>query len=160
MPDHPETIVSASELGEFLRPNTSGRRVQQLAREGVLPKRGRGRYPLVACLQAWAEYWHMAAHDRNPDPETPIELARRRKLEAEAKSKELDLMVRLGELIPMDELESLFRESLEAVASDLRSVPRKVAPRLAREAGMTVKAAHRLLEAAIEDAKAILRGEP
>jgi phage terminase Nu1 subunit (DNA packaging protein) len=44
--------VRRDELAEFL--GLSPRRINALARNGIIPKPARGRYPLRACVQAYA----------------------------------------------------------------------------------------------------------
>ena len=43
------------------------RRVQQLRKEGVIPSAGRGRYDLVASVQAYIKYWRDRAEGRSQD---------------------------------------------------------------------------------------------
>jgi hypothetical protein len=40
--------------------NLTVRRIQQLAREGVLPREAHGEYDLVACMQAYIRYLQAA----------------------------------------------------------------------------------------------------
>lgn len=86
-----------------------------------------------------------------------MEAARLRKLQAEAEYKELDLQMRRGELVPMDDVEDLVRESLEGVDSVLRHSPSRFAPKLAKVAKVPIKTARSMLGELIESVRAAIR---
>lgn len=88
-----------------------------------------------------------------------FEAAKIRKLEAEAESKELDLAVRRGELVPLDEVEGVVRESLQAVDSVLRHSPSRFAPLLAKAANLSMKKARAILRDMIELVRGAIRDD-
>lgn len=47
-------LVDIHELGDYL--NLSSRRIQQLAREGIIPMVNRGKYDLIKCIQNYIIY--------------------------------------------------------------------------------------------------------
>ena len=53
--------VDANRLAKVL--NVTARRVQQLSNEGM-PKSGRGKYPLIACIHWYVKFWQDRAEGR------------------------------------------------------------------------------------------------
>lgn len=101
----------------------SPRRVQQLARQGVLPREAPGEYPLADCLTAHAEYL-----DRiNGSGE--IEVARARRTAAQAALREIDLAVEAGEMVEMELESERSGEQLTELRSFLLNLP-SMAPRV------------------------------
>jgi phage terminase Nu1 subunit (DNA packaging protein) len=54
LPFDPDMLVAASVIGSFI--DVSAERVRKLAEEGVLPREGKGRFPLRACIKAHAAW--------------------------------------------------------------------------------------------------------
>jgi phage terminase Nu1 subunit (DNA packaging protein) len=77
----------------------SPRRVQQLVKEGVIPKMERGRYELVPVVRAYIHY----LRERNIQAGVvSLEEVRTRKIKAEAELAEIDLAQQRGETINVD----------------------------------------------------------
>ena len=152
LPRRRSDVVSADELGAWL--DVTGRRVQQLARAGWVPRARRGKYPLADGILGYLGYLQHLA-------EAPIDMeeaeARRRKLAAEAKLRELELSERQGNLIPIDDLEPLLIEPLETVNARLKSLPTACAGPLAKAAGCTVAEAKAVLVPVAEQMRKELR---
>ena len=110
------------------------RRVQQLSREGVIPKTLRGRYELVPAVQGYIRY----LQDRSlgsPSAEQPndyhTEKARLVKLQADKAEMEVKEMT--GELVSADDVLEQWRTVVSAVKSRMLSIPSKAAPLCASE---------------------------
>ena len=86
-----------------------------------------------------------------------MDAAKLRKLEAEAELKELDLSVKRGDLVPLDEVGDLVRESLDAVDSVLRHSPSRFAPALAKEGNVPLKRARTVLREMVELVRGAIR---
>ena len=83
------------------------RRVQQLVREGVLPRSERGRYELVPVVQAYVAY----LKDRTIGTEVNVislDQARQRKLAAEAELAEILLREKTNVLVYVDLVKSVW----------------------------------------------------
>ena len=112
-------------------------------------------YPLRECIE-----WRLAreVESTKGDPtEAEMDAARLRKLEADAESKELDLAVKRGGLVPLDEVEVLLREALETIDSVLRHAPSRMAPKLAKAAKIPLKRARTIMEDVVEAVRASVR---
>lgn len=155
----PSLTANQSEIAELL--GVSAKTVQQWDRDGLreaarLGMDGReARYDVRAAVHWW--------HDREMDAlreETKVdakEAAQIRNLEAQAESRELDLEVKRGELVPIDEVEGLVRESLESVDSVLRHAASRFAPQLAKAAKVPLKQARSILREVVESVRGAIR---
>lgn len=101
------------------------RRLLQYASEGM-PKAGRQGYPLVATVQWIIDYWRKRA------TQTPLGDARRRKVEADASSAELDLARKKAELAPIGTLSRAYGAACARLRSRLLAIPSKAAPQAHR----------------------------
>lgn len=115
------------------------RRVQQLAKEGIIPKAERGRYELGPAVQGYIRF----LQDRNVMAGTangaPIDYAaeKSKKIKAERQKIELELKKSTGELVPLDQLERALAETFAEVKANIRNVPSRVATALIGEASET-----------------------
>jgi hypothetical protein len=108
----------------------SPRRVQQLVKEGVIPKMERGRYELVPVVRAYIHY----LRERNIQAGVvSLEEVRTRKIKAEAELAEIDLAQQRGETINVDAAAIVWGEVLGVAKSRLLSIPAKLAPIVAVE---------------------------
>ena len=126
--------------------------------KGGVPHRAEGNrklYPLKEVI-AWYREREVAAALEGVDT-SAMDEAKLRKLLAEAESKELDLAVKRGELVPLDEVGDLVRESLEAVDSVLRHAPSRFAPALAKAAAIQLRAARTILRDVVESVRGAIR---
>lgn len=126
--------------------------------EAGLPSEAQGnrkRYPLREAV-LWHEAREVARALAALDTGA-LDAARLRKLEAEAESKELDVQVKRGSLIPLDEVDDVIRACNLAVDSVLRSAPARFAPTLAKRAGIGVKDARSILADIVELSRSAIR---
>jgi phage terminase Nu1 subunit (DNA packaging protein) len=116
------------------------RRVQQLTKEGVLPKAERGRYELAPVVQAYVKY----LRDRNigaEDPAADIGAFRARLVKAKARAAEIEVDELDGTRLPQSDVEQAWQAILVPLRASLISLPTKLAaqmvgiesPREARE---------------------------
>lgn len=114
-------IQGVQVIGRLL--NLTVRHVQRLARDGVLPTVGRGRYPLVACVHAYIKYWQDRAAGRGYQAEAgSLDAARTRKTVVETQLAEIELAAAQGRYIPIERHEARFRQRCEALAGRVRSL--------------------------------------
>lgn len=98
------------------------RRVQQLAREGVLPRGSRGKYPLVGVVRAYVRYLRQAGTAEgaiDPDRLKPFE----RHAHYKAEKEKLAVEQERGELIPRIEVEQEQARIAKIVAHGLETLP-------------------------------------
>ena len=108
----------------------SERRVQQLSREGIIPKSERGRYELVPAVQGYIRY----LRDRSLDVGVvSIDVARQRKTAAEAELAEIELAKARADVVSIDDVALQWDALLGACRTRLLGVPTKVAPMVAVE---------------------------
>lgn len=81
------------------------RRLQQLAKEGIVPKAGRGQYPLAGVIRAYIQYiqnGQTAPEDIDPDRMEPF----KRRAFYQGEREKIALREQAGELVPRLELEA------------------------------------------------------
>ncbi|WP_267428043.1 hypothetical protein [Methylobacterium sp. GC_Met_2] len=105
----------------------TARRVQQLAADGIIPKAERGRYPLIAAVQAYLA--HVKAVPEIPEGNMDPAQARARKDTALAISAEIKNKISLGKLISQEVVITTAVGMLGRVKNKLLSLPTRAAPR-------------------------------
>ena len=108
--------------------NLTPRRVQQLAKEGVIPKAGRGKYRLAPTVRGYVVYLQEKLD--NPGAEGRINLneERARKTKAEADLAEMEVAKRRGELIDTVDVKEAWQSILTEVRANLlHNVPVRIA---------------------------------
>ena len=78
--------------------NLTERRVQQLAKDGVIPKANKGKYELVACVQGYIHYLQERAMGKDSAPQDTY-TERARLLKAQADKTELEVGTLKGNLL-------------------------------------------------------------
>lgn len=106
------------------------RRVQQLSKEGVIPRAERGRYELVPAVRGYIAY--LKERSINPGV-VSFDEVRARKTAAEAELAELDLQEKKKQLVPMSEVIDKWLELIGACRARMLSIPAKLAPVVAVE---------------------------
>ena len=108
------------------------RRVQQLAKEGVVPREGRGRYDLVKSVQGYIGYLQERARVSPQDEGRASDYTegRTRRELANAELAELEVAEKRGELLRRDEVIRTWTTQLVAVKERLRAIPSKLRGRL------------------------------
>ncbi len=104
----------------------SERRIQQLAKEGVIPKAERGKYDLVNSVRGYIDYLKAKAGGEFTAEE--VLKNKNKLLKAKAELAEIDKMKASGELIPKGEVKKTWLELVHKLKQKLLSIPNKVAP--------------------------------
>jgi phage terminase Nu1 subunit (DNA packaging protein) len=133
----------------------STRRLQMLAERGA-PKRGEGRtveYPWPT-LRVWYDHYREETLTKKHRPSNVTD-ARARKLEAEARLKELEAATAEGRLVEIEAFDLALGEALQRVDRKLKALPTRVGPQVAspRDAPELVAK----LREAVEEVRAELR---
>jgi len=110
-------------------------RVHQLAKEGVIPKEGRGEFPLAGAVRGYINFLRQTGASSEIDPEKLDPFKRRAHYQAEAEK--LVLQQKRGELVPRIEMEAEQGRVAKIVTECLETLPDK----LERDAGLTAKQA-------------------
>lgn len=106
--------------------NLTERRVQQLAKEGVIPKPEKGKYDLVGCVRGYIAYLQERAFGKTMAVgDTHQERARLLKLQADKTELEVDTIK--GKLISADEAEELWASLLATFRSRMLAMPTRAA---------------------------------
>ncbi len=117
--------------GEFLAKlfNVTVRRVQQLAKDDIVVKAGRGKYDLIASVQGYVKYLQDLSIGKTPSPEQ-LHIQRTRLLSAQAEKTELEVKVMHSQLVPIDEVNDFLLPMLNNFRSRCLSVPHAIAHQL------------------------------
>lgn len=98
------------------------RRLQQLAKEGVIPKAGRGQYPLAPVVRAYIQYvQNGSAAPEDVDPERMEPFKRRAYYQGEMER--LRLKEQAGELIPRLQYEAEAARVVKIMTHFLETLP-------------------------------------
>jgi phage terminase Nu1 subunit (DNA packaging protein) len=125
------------------------RRVQQLARDGVIPKAERGQYDLVAAVRGYIRYLREQAA-RAQAGTLDIGSERTRLVRAKADLAEMDAACRREELLGAEQVEQAWTAALARVRSRLLVLPDRLAPQLQEEIG--IAAARGIIRQALAEA--------
>lgn len=110
--------------------NLTERRVQQLAKDGIIPKAERGKYDLVGCVRGYIKYLQDLAFGREVASfDTHKESARLKKAQADHKQFQVEIIK--GEWIPREEVQDLFNEVAVIYGSSLDAIGGRQANELA-----------------------------
>ena len=111
----------------------SERRVQQLSREGVIPKATRGQYDLVGSVRGYVRYLRdQAAKAQAGAPDYAAERARF--IRARADLAEMEAEEKRGSVIAAEDVEAAWIAMLALLRTRLLALPDRLAPRLHAEA--------------------------
>lgn len=126
-----EQICSTSELAQVL--GISDRRIQQLAREGILSPISRGRFRLCDAVQAYIRFLGHATPGKGQ-----VDLKAERAMLTKAKRElaEIELAIARGEVHRSEDVEVVMNDMLSAFRSRILAVPVKTAPRLLAQTDM------------------------
>ena len=112
--------VSGAQLGSVL--GLSARRVQQLGKQGVFRKSGRGQYTLAECVQGYIDWKLKSEIERRDDVTTAdeqVKIERARKLRLENEQTERNL-------VPVSAAVAAIDVIVGPLKSDLSGVPARV----------------------------------
>lgn len=110
----------------------SERRIQQLTKEGVIPKAERGRYELAPAVQGYVRYLQERVAGSAPaSGEIDYHKEKARKTRAEADIAEMDAALRKGSTIDADEVRRGWQKVLgEVRANLLGNTPARISARI------------------------------
>ena len=107
----------------------SERRVQQLTKEGIIPKSERGRYHLAEAVQGYIRYLQERSIGSVSAIDYHVEKARLVKLQADRADAELQEL--LCSLVSADEVSDAWAKLLVNVKAKMLAIPTKLAPQVA-----------------------------
>ena len=114
----------------------SERRVQQLSREGVIPKATRGQYDLVGSVRGYVRYLRdQAVSAQAGAPDYAAERARY--IRARADLVEMEANQRRGTLIAADDIEAAWIKVLALLRTRVLALPDRLAPQVHIAANLT-----------------------
>lgn len=119
-------LVTAGELGEWL--GLTPNRVGVLARQGHLPRRADGRYPLKASVTAYAAFARVAAMGRKADEDLAAEKLRVARESADKLA--LANAKARGDLLAAAEVERAWSGVLRDVRAGVLAAPSRIGSRL------------------------------
>jgi len=102
------------------------RRVQQLAKDDIIPKAERGKYDLVSSIHGYIDF--LKAKAGGDFTAEDVIKNKNKLMKAKAEIAEIERMKATGELIQKEEVKSTWLELINKVKQKLLSIPNKVAP--------------------------------
>ena len=106
----------------------SERRVQQLTKDGVIPKVDRGKYELVPAVHGYINYLR---HQMSAEVSTDDIVKNKNRLTlATAELREIEKSQLEGELIPALEIKKTWLHYVNLIKTKLMSIPNKTAPQM------------------------------
>lgn len=130
----------------------SERRVQQLSREGIIPKATRGQYDLIGSVRGYVQYLRdQAVSAQAGAPDYAAERARY--IRARADLVEMEAAQRRGALIAAEDIEAAWIKVLALLRTRILAVPDRLAPEVYAAGSLadTRKLLGKTLRAALED---------
>ena len=116
--------LSLSAISQLLK--LTERRIQQLAKDEIIPKAQRGEYEMIPCVHGYIDY--LKAKIGREFTAEDLAINRNRLLKAQADLAEIEKQKQEGELIAKDEVKKNWLSILTVIKSKLLSMPNKVAP--------------------------------
>lgn len=147
------TSISTENLAQLLE--ITPRRIQQLTAQGIIPKSAHGRYTLESAVKGYIRFLRdrKLPGDASPGDGTEADDFQKSRAKLYREKAEQEAMKRqklAGELVPVDQIETVWRSVTMAVRSHLLAIPSKCAVRV----GMCKNAveAQALLRREVEEA--------
>lgn len=119
------TIYNAKTIAPML--DMSERRLQQLAKEGIIPKASHGKYVYFDVVHAYVKYLRSLDPDENTET-LDLRTEKTRLLTAQADKVEIELAVSRGEMCRVDRAMLLWGRVVAEVRSRMLAIPTKGAP--------------------------------
>ena len=104
----------------------SERRIQQLAKDNIIPKAERGKYDLVSSVHGYIDFLKAKAGGEFTAEE--VLKNKNKLLKAKAEIAVIEKQKATGELIPKEEVKRTWLELVHKIKQKLLSIPNKVAP--------------------------------
>jgi hypothetical protein len=124
--------VDVSQVASLL--NLTPRRVQQLAKEGVIPKPERGRYQIAGCVRGYIAYLQKSVETATNKARQPLlaDLASQqaRKMAADARKSEIEVELLERTMIRVGEADAVVAKLLTDLRAAMMPFPRVAAPKL------------------------------
>lgn len=116
--------------------DVSIRRVQQLVADGVLPKARHGKYPVIACIQAYIRHLRELSEGASAAAE------RAKLLKAQRQKVEIEVASMRRDLIPAEEVRAVVGRSLTNARAILLAIERRVKTEFGQQAADMVREEH------------------
>ncbi len=104
--------------------NRTARRVQQLARDGIIPKPENGKYHLPSCVQGYIK------HLQSQLSEKPEDKAREQLLQLKCEQLSLKIKATNKESLPTDQVVAIWSDMLLKFRASILAIPYRSAPML------------------------------
>ena len=124
--------------------------VQDLINDGIIERKGRGKYDLDVCRDAYIKKLREAAAGRYKAGDLDLSAERARLAKEQADAKEMENAVERGDLVYIEDVAKQIENQLTKARTRLLAVPTKVAPEA--HASATVREVQALIEDAIVEA--------
>jgi len=108
----------------------SDRRIQQLTRDGVIPKPERGRYELVGAVRGYIRYLRDRAIGADALPDESARASRARLIKAQAEAQEMENAKDRGELLPREPVERALSALFGAIRNRILAIDDKLPMRI------------------------------
>ncbi len=102
------------------------RRVQQLAKDDIIPKAERGKYDLISSVHGYIDF--LKAKAGGDFTAEDVIKNKNKLMKAKAEIAEIEKQRATGELIPKEEVKSTWLELINKVKQKLLAIPNKTAP--------------------------------
>lgn len=135
----------------------SERRVQQLGRDGVIPKPERGQYDLVGAVRGYVRFLREQAA-RNGGGTADFGTERVRLIKAKADLAEMEAAAMRGDLVAAEAVEQAWTAVLALLKQRLLVLPDRIAPLVHEES--TIAGARNLIRKAVVETLAELAAQP
>ena len=121
-----QQTYSTTTIAKLLK--LSERRVQQLTKDGIIPKVDRGKYELVPAVHGYIDYLR---HQMSAEISTDDIVKNKNRLTlATAELREIEKSQLEGELIPTLEIKKTWLHYVNLIKTKLLSIPNKAAPQM------------------------------
>ena len=107
------------------------RRIQQLAKEGIIRKDPGGKYPFARTISEYLDF--LRGNAKNAGQAIDFNAEKARKTKAEADIAEIAAAKAKGEVVDLKDVERNLEFVFAEVKSNMRNVPQRVAPRIIGE---------------------------
>lgn len=122
------SIVSSTVIADLLCLE-SKRRVEQLVKEGILPRITRGKYDPIDCVQSYIKY----IKDINGDSDKSLMDEKKALIKVQRETAQIDLAEKKGQLLDKKDVESEAFKNGRMVRDSLKNIPARLSTILAVE---------------------------
>lgn len=106
------------------------RRVQQLSKDGVIPRAERGRYELAPSVQGYIRFLQDRTINADGGPAIDFSAEKARKLRAEADIAEIEAAKRRGDVADLAAVKRACEQVFAEVRANMRNIPSRVTPQI------------------------------